>query len=60
MQLINGASFLKANFLSCALLFGSVTVIVPLTKIYASLQSHKSETDVLNLICLLILYDPPD
>ena len=37
MQLMNGALFLKADFLSCALLSGSVTVIVPLTTIYASL-----------------------
>ena len=38
MQLINGALFLKANFLSYSLtVFGIVTVKVPLTKIYASL-----------------------
>ena len=37
MQLINGALFLKANFLSTSLLFGSVTVIAPLAIIYASL-----------------------
>ena len=35
MQLINGALFLKANFLSYALLFA--LVIFPLTTIYASL-----------------------
>ena len=58
MQLINVALFLKANFLSYALLFGSVTLIVPLTTIYASLQSHESNysIDVLNLIWLLIFY----
>ena len=37
MQLINGALFLKANFLSYALLFIIVTIIVPLTTVYASL-----------------------
>ena len=37
MQLINGALFLKANFLSYASSFALVTVIVPLTAIYASL-----------------------
>ena len=37
MQEINGALFLKANFLSYALIFGSVTLIVPLTTIYPSL-----------------------
>ena len=55
MQETNGALFLKANFLSYALLSGFVTVIVPFTTIYASLKSHKSNLsiDVLNLICLL-------
>ena len=55
MQERNGALFLKANFLSYALLSGFVTVIVPFTTIYASLKSHKSylSIDVLNLICLL-------
>ena len=55
MQERNGALFLKANFLSYALLSGFVTVIVPFTTIYASLKSHKSNLsiDVLNLICLL-------
>ena len=38
MQEITGALFLKANFLSYASLFGSVTVIYPFTKIYASLN----------------------
>ena len=37
MQLLNGQLSLKANFLSYASLFGSVTVIIPLTTIYASL-----------------------
>ena len=37
MQEINGALLLKANFLSYAILLGSVTLIVPLTTIYASL-----------------------
>ena len=37
MQLIYGALFLKANFLSYASLFGFATVIFPSTRIYASL-----------------------
>ena len=37
MQVVKGALFLEANFLSYVLLFGSVTVIIPLTTIYASL-----------------------
>ena len=37
MHLIKRALFLRANFLSYALLFGSVTVIVPLGRIHASL-----------------------
>ena len=58
MQEKNGALFLKANFLSYASLFGFITVIVPLTTIYASLKSHRYDhsIDVLNLICLLGLY----
>ena len=58
MQETNGTSFLKANFLSYALLSGSETVKVPLTRIYASLKPHRSylSIDVLNLICLLGLY----
>ena len=34
---MNGALSLKSNFLSYALFFGSVTLIVPLTTIYESL-----------------------
>ena len=62
MQLVNGALFLKANFLSYASLFGSVKVIFPSTTIYASLKSHRSDLniDVLNLIYLLLLYVTPD
>ena len=55
---INGALFLSVNLLSkLALLFGSVTVIFPFTKTYASEQLHKSDlrTEVLNLIGLLVL-----
>ena len=37
MQLGNGALFLKANFLSYASLSELVTIIFPLTTIYASL-----------------------
>ena len=36
-QLINSALSLKAIFLSFVLLFGSVTVVVPLATIYALL-----------------------
>ena len=36
-QLRNGALFLKANVLSYASLFASLTAIVPLTTIYVSL-----------------------
>ena len=58
MQETNGALFLKAIFLSYALLSGFVTVIARLTTIYASLKSHRSDIkiDVLNLLCLLGLY----
>ena len=58
MQLVKDALFLKDNILSYALLSESLTVIVPLTTIYVSLQSHKSDLsiDVLNLICSLCLH----
>ena len=58
MQEIKGALFLKANFLSYALLSWFVTVIVPLTTISASLKSHRSYLNigVLNLIRFLGLY----
>ena len=58
MQKINGALFLKANFLSYALLSEFVKSMVPFTTIYGSLKSHKSDLsiDVLNIICLLCLY----
>ena len=57
-QLKNGALFFKANFWLYVLLFGSVTVIFPVTTIYASLQSHKSflNCGVLNLTSLFVLY----
>ena len=56
MQLVKGVHFLNIAFLF--LLFGAaavpvvLTVIVPLTSIYASLQSHKLDFSivVLNLI----------
>ena len=56
IQEINGTLFLKANFLSYALLSGFVTIIV--ATIYALLKSHRSDFsfDVLKLICLLALY----
>ena len=49
MQLVNSALFLKANFLSYPSLSGFVTIIFPLTTIYAA---HRSDLkiDVLNLI----------
>ena len=62
MELENEALFLNAKnlFLMSINLLPSVfvRVILPLTKIYASLKSHKSDLpiDVLNLICLLGLY----
>ena len=62
MQLINSALFLKANFFSYASLFGFVTVIFPLTTIYASEYSHKSDLsiDVLNVNYLLVFFVFPD
>ena len=58
MQEVNGALFLRDNFLSYIILPGLVTVIVLFRTIYASLKLHKSDVsiDVLNLICLLGLY----
>ena len=58
VQETNSALFLSANFSSCALLFGLVTLIVHFIAIYASLKSHRSDLriDVLNLICLLGKY----
>ena len=59
MQLIHGALFLNVKGLSfLLLLLPPSAVIVPLTIIYASLKSHKSDLsiDVLNCICLLHLY----
>ena len=58
MPEIIDALFLKAKFLSYASLSGSVTVIVPLTTMYASLKSHKCDLsiDVLNHTCLLGFY----
>ena len=60
MQETIDALFLKAKFLSYALLSRFVTVIVPLTTIYVSLKPHQSDLgiDVLNLIYLLGLYLP--
>ena len=57
IQLTNGALFFNAVPLFLFALSGSVTVIVPFTKIYASLKSHKSDLslDVLILIALLTL-----
>ena len=67
MQEVNATLFLNAKdlfFLSLLLLATSValTVVFPLIIIYASLKSHKSDLsiDVLNLICLLVLYVSPD
>ena len=63
MQVINGVQFLNITFLF--LLFGDAavpvfaTVLVPLTCMYASLQSHNFDLIIevlLNLIWLLTLY----
>ena len=58
VQEVNGALFLKANFLSYRTLFGLVTVIFSFITTYVSEQSHKSDLsiDVLNFICLFGLY----
>ena len=63
MQLVNGALFLNAKDLLLTsikpLSTSFLRVISPLTTIYASLKSHKSDhssIDVLNLICLFGLY----
>ena len=58
MQLINGALFLKVNFLSYASLFHLKTVIIPFTTIYVSRSSHRSDLSIefLKLICLSGLY----
>ena len=68
VQEVNGALFLKANFLSYRTLFGLVKVIFSLQfffifnffyiTTYVSEQSHKSDLsiDVLNFICLFGLY----
>ena len=67
MQLVNGAQFLNITFL--LVLFATApaadvlsTIIVPLTRMYASLYSHKLDFSVavLNLICLLALYVPSE
>ena len=66
MQSVNGPQFLNITFLIVSFtaapavyVFG--TVMVPLTSMYASLQSHKCDRiiDVLNLVLLLsyILFD---
>ena len=66
MQLENGALSLHAKSLfltSTKFLFADfVKKMTPLTAKSALLESHKSDLsiDVLNLICLLILYDPPE
>ena len=69
MQLVNGTQFLIAISLSlssaCLAAASSpapVIVIFPLTRIYASLKSHKLGVSivVLNLIWLLTLYFPHD
>ena len=65
MQSVNGAQFLKITSvsLSSALFPASsvpapVIVVVPLTSMYVSLQSHKLDfnVEVSNLIRLLVLY----
>ena len=58
MQEANSALVLRANFLPYALFSRFVTVVFPLTTIYASLKPHRPyhNIDVLNLICFLGLY----
>ena len=64
MQEINGALFFKITclFISSLSLSSALTVKIPLTTIYALLNSHKSylKIDILNLICLFVLYVSPD
>ena len=63
MQSVNGAQFLNiTSFIvlfepaTAAAVFG--TIIVPLTCVYTSLQSHKRDFNIvaLNLVWLLVLY----
>ena len=65
MQLVNGAQLL--NITLSLVLFAAapaaavlLTVLFPLASIYASLQSHKLDFNILvsNLISLLVLYIP--
>ena len=64
MQEINGALFFKITCLliSSLSLSSALTVTFPLTTIYISLKSHRTDlnVDVLNLICLLVFYVSPD
>ena len=64
MQEINGALFFKITYLliSSLSLSSALTVTFPLTTIYISLKSHRTDlnVDVLNLICLLVFYVSPD
>ena len=65
MQLVNGAQFLNITFLMVLLAAAPsaavlLTVIFPLTSIYATLPSHQLYLNivVLNLICLSEEYAP--
>ena len=65
IQIVNGAQFLNIAFLLVLFALASaaavlLTVIFPLTSIYASLKSHKLDLSIaaLNLICLLGEYAP--
>ena len=63
IQETNGTLFLNAKGLLFPLaLFAPLTVTIPLTTIYASLQYYKPNLsiDVLNLIRLLVLHVSPD
>ena len=64
MQEISDVLFFKITclFISSLSLSSALTVTIPLTTIYASLKSRKSDlnVDVLNFICLLALYVSPD
>ena len=58
MQLMNDTLFFKDKIMDITIWIRIETLIVPLTTIYASLKSHRSDynNDVLNLTCLLGLY----
>ena len=63
MHNLDGALFLSVSFLFLLLALSvPVTLNLPFTTIYTSLQSHKSDLNigVLNLLFLLVEFCPPD